>query len=387
MSLTAVLAERPTAQRLVDYHNACADVNRYAYAITNTNMPVLKDPPANYASFATEFSPAKAHCLEWTNAIFPMLLALPSNIVNQADLFDMDSSDASRALAALVANPEDADARESLAGALADMLFTTSNEVAAVKGVIAALIQFFNDIADDTATLSKIAADALAAAGNDQQKIRDLTAHIDDLKKEVDKYSDHVTDDWKAIGATASLAILGVICCVFAPPVGVIVLVVVAALEINPVMNVVKDYRELHDAQRAVETARNSISDENQDVAALQALNIQFRWLVDANAKAMTAVNDVLDMWDQTDAELAKLQTDLTDANKDVSSTQYQQAQTELTKAAAAWSEIVASAQALAGLDYRWQDQQGKSHSFTDEPPPLNGSKVTVLGQEQREPV
>ena len=383
MSLTSVLVERPTAQQLVDYQNACADVNRYAYAITNTNMPVLKDPPANYANFATQFAPAKAHCLEWTNAIFPHSLDFPWSIANHADFFDMESSAAGRALTALVANSNDADARHDLSDALEGMLATTSDQIDSAEGMIAALIQFFDDIADDTATLNKIAADALAAAGNDQQKIRDLTAHVDALNKEVDKYSQHVTDDWKTIGVDASFALFGVIACAVGQVgVGILVFVVVAAVEIGPIWTAVTDYGKLHDAQRAVETARTAISDENQDVAALQALNLQFKWLADANAKAMTAVNEVLDMWNRIDAELATLKADLTDVNQDVSSTRYQEAQSDLANAAAAWSDIVALAQALAGLDYRWQDQQGKSHSFTDDPPPLDGSQVTILGQQ-----
>ena len=93
MRLAAIVAATPTKQQLLDYQNSCATVNQYAYAITNQSLPVLNDPPANYGQFATEFAPAKAHCLEWTTGIFPTMLSFPQTIATQsADLFSLEAT-------------------------------------------------------------------------------------------------------------------------------------------------------------------------------------------------------------------------------------------------------------------------------------------------------
>jgi len=73
--------------------NAAAAVNLYAYAITQQDMPLLHEPPKNYGDFTQSFSPAKAHCLEWTNDIFPTILSFPTTIVDANAIFNLENSE------------------------------------------------------------------------------------------------------------------------------------------------------------------------------------------------------------------------------------------------------------------------------------------------------
>jgi hypothetical protein len=377
MRLTNYLATAPTQEQLVAYQNACASVNRYAYAITNTNMPVLKDPPAHYEQFATGFSPAKAHCLEWTNGIFPALVALPNNIVNQAGLFDR----AGEALDAFIANPKDPATRQALEDALGGMKDAVSNELAAVGGLRERLWQFTKDVEFDANGLAAIAADALAAAGADQEKIAQLSTHIDSLKQKID-LENKIGSDW-ALTATPTVMILGGVACCFIPGgvfFGVGLIIFGLVLEIAPVASLIEHYKELSEV-KTVTTDYGKIADEKQDIILLQALSMQFQWLMQANSAAEAALNTIANMWWRLGRELDALAGDLLEVDAAVGYEVYPTARRDLSDASPLWADIVATAKALAGADYKWQDKQGNLHSFTENPPPLNGSMITPLGE------
>src|SRR3954468_4403881 len=137
MRLAAIVAATPTKQQLLDYQNSCATVNQYAYAITNTSLPVLNDPPANYGQFATEFAPAKAHCLEWTTGIFPTMLSFPQTIATQsADLFSLEATMAGAWLDQLITDPTNAKAKNGLGQALTAMQKVTQAQLATAQGLV-----------------------------------------------------------------------------------------------------------------------------------------------------------------------------------------------------------------------------------------------------------
>ena len=386
MSLAALLAATPTQQQLLDYQNSCATVNQYAYAITNTSLPVLNHPPTNYANFATEFAPAKAHCLDWTTGIFPTMLSFPGTIVNQAaDLFNLEDTMASAWLTALIADPSNENAKAGLAKALTTMVAITQAQLTTAQGLVTSMNTFATNITSDANTLSTLAQQALDGAGEDQGQITTLNGKITDLKNQINTFNTLLTISEIGMGLSIFVGLLGIVCCLIpgAQGVGAGIIVVAVAGEAASITGTVLLNKAIDADNQNIQTDKQLITEYNQDIIALQAVNAQFQWLQKANVAAQQAMQAVVQMWQNLSTELTTMQNDLTTVGTDVTAAQYQQAQNDLTTAAAAWQEVVDFAKALAGIDYKWQDSSGNWHSYTSQPAAANQATVNMLPSSQ----
>jgi Bacillus haemolytic enterotoxin (HBL) len=386
MSLAALLAATPTQQQLLDYQNSCATVNLYAYAITNTSLPVLTHPPSNYSDFATEFAPAKAHCLDWTTGIFPTMLSFPGTIVNQAaDLFNMEDTMASAWLQALIADPNNATAKAGLAKALSTMQAVAQAQVTTAQGLVTSMNAFATNITADASTLSTLAQQALDGAGADQKQITELNGKITDLKNQINTFNTLLTISEIGMGLSLFVGLLGLVCCFIpgAQGAGAAIIVIAVAAEAASITGTVMLNKAIDADNQAIQTDQQLITEYNQDIIALQGVNSQFVWLQQANVAAQQAMATVAQMWQNLSTELTTMQTDLTTVGTDVTAQQYQKAQDDLTAAAAAWQDVVDFAKALAGVDYKWQDSSGNWHSYTGQPAGANQATVAVLPSSQ----
>ena len=135
--------------------------------------------------------------------------------------------------------------------------------------------------------------------------------------------------------------------------------------------------------QASIASLKAEVPNLDQNIIALQACNRQFVWLQQASQDAQAALQVVINMWTQLQTELTTVKTELTDVNTDVTAAQYQQAIVDLNSANAEWQQVVQFAQALAGVNYQWQDQNGNWHSFSNTSTPVtaNGAMVTPLAQ------
>jgi non-hemolytic enterotoxin B/C len=387
MSLAAVLATAaPTKQQLLDYQNSCATVNQYAYAITNTSLPVLSQPPTNYSTFATEFAPAKAHCLDWTTGIFPTMLSFPATIVNQAaDLFNLEDSMASQYLGILIADPTNQAAKKGLATALQGMQTVVTNELAIASGLMTSMNNFAGNITTDATTLSTLAQQALDAATGDQARITQYNDNIATLKNQINTMNTLLTLSEIGMGVSIFVGLIGAVLCLIpgAQGLGVGVIVVAVAGEAASITGTVLLNKDIAAANESIQTDQKLITQLNQDVLALQGVNSQFQWLQQANVSAQQAMQQVVQMWQNLDNELTTMQTDLATVGTAANSAQYQQAQDDLTTAAAAWQDVVTFAQALANIDYKWEDSSGMWHSYTAQPAAANQATVAMLPSSQ----
>ena len=382
MRLAAIVAATPTKQQLLDYQNSCATVNQYAYAITNTSLPVLNDPPANYGQFATEFAPAKAHCLEWTTGIFPQMLALPQTIVNQsASLFSLEATMAGAWLDQLVTDPQNAKAKTGLGQALTTMQKLTQAQLTTAQGLVTSMGTFAGNISADASTLGTIAGQALTAAGADQTSISNLNSDIDSLQSQISTLNTLLTISDIGIGVSIFVGLIGAVCCFIpgAQGIGIGLIVLAVAGEAASITGSVLLNKDIAAKNQAIQVDQQEISDLNQDIIALQGVNKQFAWLEQANVNAQQALKAVKQMWQDLDDELTTAQADLATVGTDATSADYQQAQTDLAQASDAWNDVVDFAQALAGIDYNWQDSSGNWHSYTDQQPGADNATVAQL--------
>lgn len=383
-NLATILA--PTAQQLTDYTNAAAQVNLYAFAITQTSLPALNDPPKTYSTFLDSFIPAKAHCLGWSSNIFPTILSLPQSIAGlMNDMFSMEDSAAGIALQTLQNDPTNQQAKTNLGEALTGIQTLIQGPLTTAQDLMIQLNTFSTEITGDATALGNIASQALTMAGADQQTITNINGQIDDLNKQISNLNTWLTISEIGIGVSFFVGIVGVVVCFIpgAQVVGGVIIAVAVLGEAAAITGTVLANKLIDADQSSISSLRTEVQSLNQDIIALQASNKQFIWLQQANQAAQQSLGTVIDMWQQLDTELATVKTDLADVNADVTAAQYAQAITDLNSVDAAWQEVVAFAQALSGIDYKWQDQNGNWHSFSDASNPVtaDGASVTPLTQ------
>lgn len=377
-----VVNAAPTKQQLVDYANAAAQVNLYAYAITQQSLPVLNSPPPNYANFTVQFEPAKAHCLTWTGGIFPTLLSFPGTIAIQAnDLFSLEESIASSYLQLLQSDPTDTAAKAKLNQALTSIQNLVNDQLKTANDLLNNMTQFSTSIARDAQALSSIATQALNDAVTDEVSISQLNAAIADLQNQVNSMQTWLTVSDDVANTSIFVGLIGATLCLVpgAQGVGVALLVLaVAGLAASIPASIILE-NKIKSAQSQIQTDQQQVTSLNKDVILLQGVNSQFQGLVNANQAAQKAMQAVIQMWQTLDSTLEEVKTDLTDVENDVTAADYAQALADLNAAADEWAQVVAFANALAGVNYSWQDQAGNWHSYTTQAPTANSATITSI--------
>ncbi len=381
-ALAAIVA--PTKQQLVDYQNACAKVNLYAYAITQTSLPVLTSPPKDYSDYVAKFAPAKAHCLAWSSSIFPTMLAFPQTIAGLTNsMFNLEETAIGQALALLKQDPNNQQAKFVLGQALTGLQTIIQAQITTAEGLLAQLNTFSTNVGADAATLASMAAQALAMAGADQTTIDGINTHIDNLNKEISTLNTWLTVSEIGIGLSIFVGLIGaVVCLIPGAQVAGGVIIGIAVLGVaGSIAGTVITNKLISADQDSITSLRQQVTGLKQDIIALQATNKQFVWLQQANKDAQAAMQAVINMWKQLDVELNSTKTDLTDVNADVSAAQYAQAEQDLKKLHDDWQVVVDFANKLKNIDYKFQDQQGNWHSFSDLSTPVkaDGSTVTPI--------
>jgi hypothetical protein len=377
-----ILLVTPTQQNLVDYFNAVAKVNNYAYAITQTSLPVINQPPQYYADFTTEFSPAKAHVLVWTNSIFPNMLSLPRSILDTKFLFELNESSLQQTLEYLQKNPTSTDAKNTLNRILTLMQQNIKAQITVVEGIETNLNTFATQLVTDATTLNDMATQALEAAGADQAQINKLNQDIDTLNNDINNLNLWIKVSMVGTDLSIFISLIGVaVASLTTGGVGAAVAIIIfgAIGGVASAVGQIVIKQKIQDDQNTIENDSKQVSSLNQDVIALQALNKQFEYLVTANQVAQEALTTIKTMWTNLDNDLGDVIKDLTDFGTDVTSAQYAQALADLTAAQTAWNEVVTFATALQGISYKWKDKDGNWHDYADEPPMADSSSVTLI--------
>lgn len=381
---TIKIESKDYKQSLVDYINAAAIVNAYSYAITQQSMPVLQYPPKNYGEFSEKFSPAKGHCLNWTNGIFPVILSFPKTIVNEAnDLFDLEKTMANAYLDILKNNPKDEKAKKGLEKALNTMLVVLEQQIKTAKNLIKSLDTFSQDIIKDATALNDIATKAIEDADEDKTKIEDINKEIDRLNKEIETYQTYLLTSQMGTGVSLFIGVIGIGVC-FIPGAGVYGGGIIALAVIGEAASItgwVLSQQAIDACTDMIKMNQEQIKGLNQDIILLTAINSSFKYLIEANLKAQDAIKVIMNLWTELYNVINDVKNDITNVDTDVSKEDYEKASEDLVIAGMAWDEVIKFADALAGIDYKWQDKDGNWHNFSNNPPAIDEGKVDTSNE------
>ncbi|MEY2497656.1 MAG: hypothetical protein QOD12_1212 [Verrucomicrobiota bacterium] len=382
MALNNLVAFQPSAQQLTDYANALIMVNNYAYAITNQNLPVLNSPPPNYGTFASSFAPAKQHALNWTDNIFVQLVQFPTTITQEAaQLFNMEDTMITFYLQNLITNPNDTASKTALGKSLTTLQALITSQVQTATSAQQQLQQFGVDIASDAKILTGIAQDATADATGDQAQIAQINTDIANLKSAINTATILLTVSEMGIGISIFVGLIGVVCCFIpgAQLVGAGLIIVAVAGVAASIAGTVIENKRIAAMQAQIDSDQKQITGLNQDIILLNGVSQSFNDLYNANLKAQNALNTIITMWTNLGSTVQQVQTDLTDVENDNTADQYTQALADFQQAETAWAAVVAFAQALASINYSWQDTSGQWHVYGTQNPTINNGNTTQI--------
>lgn len=369
-------------QALVDYANAVATVNLYAYSITQQDLPDLKRPPEDYADFTVAFAPAKKHCLEWTGGIFPSILSFPRIIVEQTnDLFNLESTMGKDYLKILQSDPGNVAAKNGLNSILTSMQNIIQQQIDTSNNIIHSLNNFSENINKDAGSLSDIAKRSLDDMQSDSDKIIELNKTIQDLNDQLSTFQTLLTVSQIGTAVCIFVGLIGLVVCVVpgGQKAGIGILILAAMGEIASIATWIISQEQIDSINKSIAAIRASVADLNQDVIVLQSVSQAFQNLVTANMAAQNALLTINKMWRDLYNDLQKVKTDLTNTENEVTSEDYFNAESKLKDADNDWKQVVEFAKALADIDYKWQDNKGAWHSYLAEHPQSDQATITEM--------
>ncbi|WP_235297145.1 HBL/NHE enterotoxin family protein [Portibacter marinus] len=376
-----LVAFQPSKQQLADYANAVGLVNNYAYAITNQQLPVLNYPPDNYGKFTEEFAPAKQHALNWSQNIFVSMIQLPNTIKTQAaNLFSMEETFIEAYLNNLISDPTDQKSLDGLKKALASIVSVIQAQKSSIDSIESSLTDFATNIAADAKTLAAIAADALADAGDDQTKITKLNEDIESLQQSIQTAQTLLTVSEIGMGLSLFVGLVGAVIA-FIPggqALGVAIIVGAVAGEAASIAGTVIEKERIKAMTKEISSDQKQISGLNQDIIVLKAISSQFNALYSANQAAAKALTSIKAMWENLENTIKLVSDELTTVTSDVAKPDYQKALNDFKTAEDNWNQVVAFADALAGITYKWQDKDGNWHTYGETNPTPDNGNVTV---------
>jgi len=377
-----LLLSQPTTQQLTDYVNAVNLVNSYAWGITNQDMPVLTHPPANYSDFQNSFVPAKTHALTWSQEIFVNMIYFPKNIAQLPnDIFMSNEMAIEYNLNILIEDPANATAKGQLAKGLQNIRQQVTIQLHIVENILNELTQFSGNIQTDAVTLANISAQYLSYVKDDQEEIKKINNDINSLRQNIASAQKLLVAS--EIGTVTSIffgLIGGVVCMIpGAQGAGIGIMVTSAAGLGVSIAGDVIETQIIQDSQDLILADQKQISDINQDIILMNAISGQFNTLYEANLQAQNSLIEIKTVWQNLDSAIANISAELTSVNNEVTAAQYSQALSDMQTANDNWNDVIQYANALAGLQFQWQDANGEWHNYDDQPPMTDNGLVTPI--------
>jgi hypothetical protein len=172
-----------------------------------------------------------------------------------------------------------------------------------------------------------------------------------------------------------------VVCCFIpgAQLVGAGLIIVAVAGVAASIAGTVIENKRIAAMQAQIDSDQKQITGLNQDIILLNGVSQSFNDLYNANLKAQNALNTIITMWTNLGSTVQQVQTDLTDVENDNTADQYTQALADFQQAETAWAAVVAFAQALASINYSWQDTSGQWHVYGTQNPTINNGNTTQI--------
>jgi hypothetical protein len=345
-SLEKIGDEPPTLdQQLANAFNANNAVMAYVLGVVNTKLPSIPATPAWYTAFQTAFSNAQIHANGW----FPIatnLVSIPNSIVAYGVSFDVSMSTINALIPVLQSDPTNAAALAALRGQIQGMITQVQNFATSAKGINGSIEAFSSNLAADAGVLAAAVTSSTQSQDVDKAGVKQFLADIANLQAEI--------SHWQTVETASAIAAgigfwLGAVIAIFSLGIGLAFGIVSAAALITTMVIASQKVQAAKDAVVATNLKMNALT---QQAASLAALNVQLNALIALSKATGAQIALVLAVWNEMEAELAQVATDLENCKGDASNLNLAALQLDLNAANRDWKTLLATSKVIAGIKY-----------------------------------
>jgi predicted nucleic acid-binding Zn-ribbon protein len=335
----------PIDQQLANAFNANNAVMAYVLGIGNTRLPTISPSPTWYSTFQTAFSNAQIHANGWY-PIAANLVSIPNSIAGYGIAFNVSMSTINSLVTVLQSDPTNASAIAALKSQFSGLISQIRSYTQSAVTVQQTITDFSNTLASDATVLSKAVSDSTKEQQVDQQKIADFKAHIASLQSEI--------SHWQTVETAAAIAagvafFAGAVIAIFTFGIGLAFGIVSAAALITTMVIASNKVQALKSQVEADNSNMNAVT---QQAASLAVLNDQINALIALSKAASTQIALVLQVWQELEAELNTVLTDLNKCSGNVTDLNLSELQQNLNSANQDWQTLVGLCNTIASITY-----------------------------------
>lgn len=335
----------PIDQQLANAFNANNAVMAYVLGIGNTRLPTISPSPTWYSTFQTAFSNAQIHANGWY-PIAANLVSIPNSIAGYGIAFNVSMSTINSLVTVLQSDPSNASAIAALKSQFSGLISQIRSYTQSAVTVQQTITDFSNTLASDATVLSKAVSDSTKEQQVDQQKIADFKAHIASLQSEI--------SHWQTVETAAAIAagvafFAGAVIAIFTFGIGLAFGIVSAAALITTMVIASNKVQALKSQVEADNSNMNAVT---QQAASLAVLNDQINALIALSKAASTQIALVLQVWQELEAELNTVLTDLNKCSGNVTDLNLSELQQNLNSANQDWQTLVGLCNTIASITY-----------------------------------
>lgn len=335
----------PIDQQLANAFNANNAVMAYVLGIGNTRLPTISPSPTWYSAFQTAFSNAQIHANGWY-PIAANLVSIPNSIAGYGIAFNVSMSTINSLVTVLQSDPTNASAIAALKSQFSGLISQIRSYTQSAVTVQQTITDFSNTLASDATVLSKAVSDSTKEQQVDQQKIADFKAHIASLQSEI--------SHWQTVETAAAIAagvafFAGAVIAIFTFGIGLAFGIVSAAALITTMVIASNKVQALKSQVEADNSNMNAVT---QQAASLAVLNDQINALIALSKAASTQIALVLQVWQELEAELNTVLTDLNKCSGNVTDLNLSELQQNLNSANQDWQTLVGLCNTIASITY-----------------------------------
>ncbi len=335
----------PIDQQLANAFNANNAVMAYVLGIGNTTLPTISPSPTWYSAFQTAFSDAQIHANGWY-PIASSLVSIPNSIAGYGIAFNVSMSTINSLVGVLQADPTNAAAISALKAQFSGMISQIRNYTQSAVAVQQTITNFSNTLASDATILSNAVAASTKEQEVDQGKIATFKAHIAELQGEI--------SHWQTVETAAAIAagvafFTGAVVAIFSFGIGLAFGIVAAAALITTMVIASNKIQALKSEVEADNSNMNAVT---QQAASLAVLNDQINGLITLSQAAGAQIALVMQVWQEMEAELNVVLTDLNNCNGNVDDLNLGELQTNLNAANQDWQTLVSLCNTIASIKY-----------------------------------
>jgi predicted nucleic acid-binding Zn-ribbon protein len=274
------------------------------------------------------------------------LVSIPNSIAGYGIAFNVSMSTINSLVTVLQSDPTNASAIAALKSQFSGLISQIRSYTQSAVTVQQTITDFSNTLASDATVLSKAVSDSTKEQQVDQQKIADFKAHIASLQSEI--------SHWQTVETAAAIAagvafFAGAVIAIFTFGIGLAFGIVSAAALITTMVIASNKVQALKSQVEADNSNMNAVT---QQAASLAVLNDQINALIALSKAASTQIALVLQVWQELEAELNTVLTDLNKCSGNVTDLNLSELQQNLNSANQDWQTLVGLCNTIASITY-----------------------------------